>query len=260
MEEILEYVDTHSHLYLEDFDIDRTEVLERAIYNGVKTIILPAIDRKNYKAMWQCYSLNTQLLHMMIGVHPESVNANYTEELIFIENELKHNHKSYVGIGEIGIDLYWDDTFIKEQTKVMRQQLQWAKDYNLPVCIHQRNSFKEIMQILDDFSNEFSGVFHCFTGSIDEAKQIIDHGFYLGIGGVVTFKNSKLDETIKYIGLDYLVLETDAPYLTPAPYRGKRNESSYIPIIAKKIADVLNVNLDLVSVKTTTNAKNLFSL
>ncbi len=260
MGEVIEYIDTHSHIYLEDFDNDRSEVLERAIKNNVNTIILPAIDSKSYDAMWQCYNLNTKLQRMMIGVHPESVNENYTEELIFIENELKHNLKSYVGIGEIGIDLYWDDSFLVEQKIVLQQQLQWSIDYNLPVCIHQRNSLKEIMEILDDFSENLRGVFHCFTGSIDEAIQIVERGFYLGIGGVITFKNSKLPETIKKIGLENLVLETDAPYLTPVPYRGKRNESSYIPIIANKIADILNVNIDIVSAKTTANAKKLFSL
>jgi len=260
MGEVIEYIDTHSHIYLEDFDNDRSEVLERAIKNSVNTIILPAIDSKSYYAMWQCYNLNADLQRMMIGIHPESVNKNYSEELIFIENELKHNHKSYVGIGEIGIDLYWDDTFLVEQKIVLQKQLQWSIDYNLPVCIHQRNSLKEIMEILDDFSEDLRGVFHCFTGSIDEALQIVERGFYLGIGGVITFKNSKLIETIKKIGLENLVLETDAPYLTPVPYRGKRNESSYIPIIANKIADILNVNVDIVSAKTTANAKKLFSL
>jgi TatD DNase family protein len=260
MGEVIEYIDTHSHIYLEDFDNDRSEVLDRAIKNSVNTIILPAIDSKSYDAMWQCYNLNTELQRMMIGIHPESVNENYSEELIFIENELKHNHKSYVGIGEIGIDLYWDDTFLVEQKIVLQKQLQWSIDYNLPVCIHQRNSLKEIMEILDDFSEDLRGVFHCFTGSIDEAIQIVERGFYLGIGGVITFKNSKLSETIKKIGLENLVLETDAPYLTPVPYRGKRNESSYIPIIANKIADILNVNIDIVSAKTTANAKKLFSL
>lgn len=260
MGEVIEYIDTHSHIYLEDFDNDRSEVLERAIKNSVNTIILPAIDSKSYDAMWQCYNLNTKLQRMMIGVHPESVNENYSEELIFVENELKHNRKSYVGIGEIGIDLYWDDSFLVEQKIVLQQQLQWSIDYNLPVCIHQRNSLKEIMEILDDFSENLRGVFHCFTGSIDEAIQIVERGFYLGIGGVITFKNSKLPETIKKIGLENLVLETDAPYLTPVPYRGKRNESSYIPIIANKIADILNVNVDIASAKTTENAKKLFSL
>jgi len=260
MGEVIEYIDTHSHIYLEDFDNDRSEVLDRAIKNSVNTIILPAIDSKSYDAMWQCYNLNAELQRMMIGLHPESVNKNYCEELNFIENELKHNHKSYVGIGEIGIDLYWDNTFLIEQKIVLQQQLQWSIDYNLPVCIHQRNSLKEIMEILDDFSEELRGVFHCFTGSIDEAIQIVERGFYLGIGGVITFKNSKLSETIKKIGLENLVLETDAPYLTPVPYRGKRNESSYIPIIANKIADILNVNVDIVSAKTTANAKKLFSL
>lgn len=260
MGEVIEYIDTHSHIYLEDFDNDRSEVLERAIKNSVNTIILPAIDSKSYDAMWQCYNLNAEIQRMMIGIHPESVNKNYSEELIFIENELKHNHKSYVGIGEIGIDLNWDDTFLVEQKIVLQQQLQWSIDYNLPVCIHQRNSLKEIMEILDDFSEDLRGVFHCFTGSIDEAIQIVERGFYLGIGGVITFKNSKLSETIKKIGLENLVLETDAPYLTPVPYRGKRNESSYIPIIANKIADILNVNVDIVSAKTTANAKKLFSL
>ncbi|MDI6832641.1 MAG: TatD family hydrolase [Bacteroidales bacterium] len=260
MGEVIEYIDTHSHIYLEDFDNDRSEVLERAIKNSVNTIILPAIDSKSYDAMWQCYNLNAELQRMMIGIHPESVNENYSEELIFIENELKHYHKSYVGIGEIGIDLYWDDTFLEEQKIVLQHQLQWSIDYNLPVCIHQRNSLKEIMEILDDFSEDLRGVFHCFTGSIDEAIEIVERGFYLGIGGVITFKNSKLHETIKKIGLENLVLETDAPYLTPVPYRGKRNESSYIPIIANKIADILNVNVDIVSAKTTANAKKLFSL
>lgn len=260
MGETLEYIDTHSHIYLEDFDNDRSEVLERAIKNSVNTIILPAIDSKNYDAMWQCYNINTKLQRMMIGVHPESVNENYSEELIFIENELKHNYQSYVGIGEIGIDLYWDTTYLEEQKIVLQRQLQWSIDYNLPVCIHQRNSLNVILDILNDFSGDLRGVFHCFTGSIDEAMQIVKLGFYLGIGGVVTFKNSNLVETIKNIGLDNLVLETDAPYLTPAPYRGKRNESSYIPIIANKIADILDVNVDIVSAKTTANAKKLFSL
>ncbi len=260
MGETLVYIDTHSHLYLEDFDNDRSEVLDRAIQNSVNTIILPAIDSKNYDAMWQCYNMNTALQRMMIGVHPESVNENYHEELIFIENELKHNHKSYVGIGEIGIDLYWDATYLEEQKIVLQQQLQWSIDYNLPVCIHQRNSLDVILDILDDFSGDLRGVFHCFTGSIDEAMQIVKRGFYLGIGGVVTFKNSNLVETIKNVGLNYLILETDAPYLTPDPYRGKRNESSYIPIIANKIADILAVNVDIVSAKTTANAKKLFSL
>ena len=260
MGKAINYIYTHAHIYLEDFDKDRKDVLERAEKAGIDLIILPAIDMSTFDAMWQCYQVNVNLQKMMIGLHPGSVKEDYKLELNFIENQLQNNVNSFIGIGEIGMDLYWAKTYIVEQRIVLIQQLQWAIQYDLPVCIHQRNSLHEIISILDEFSNKPRGIFHCFTGTYEEAKIIIDRGFMLGIGGIITFKNNKLAQTISQIGLDYLVLETDAPYLTPVPYRGKRNESSFIPHIAKKIAEILKIDIKKVAFKTTMNAKNLFSL
>jgi TatD DNase family protein len=251
-------IDTHSHIYSEEFDTDRAEVIQRAKDIGVKHIILPNVDSESLPRMLQLEAEYPDFCYACIGLHPTSVNADYKNELELVETELER-HK-YLAIGEIGIDLYWDKSFLKEQVIVFQQQLEWALKYDLPVIIHVRNSFVETMAAMKPFLGKgLKGVFHSFTGTNHEAQEIINlGGFLLGINGIVTFKNSGLDKTLTNIDIQNIILETDSPYLTPVPFRGKRNESAYINIVAECISKIYNLEKTEIIEKTTRNAKILF--
>lgn len=251
------YIDTHSHIYEEEFREDRETVVQKAKETGVKYIILPDIDSESRPRMLDLEAQHPEMMYSLVGLHPTSVNENYTEELALIEKQLG-THK-YYGIGECGIDLYWDTTYYREQIKVFEHQLGMAKDMDFPVIIHSRDSLNEIFKILK--KHPYSrGILHCFPGNTEDARQAIDMGFLLGIGGVVTFKKSQMADTIREIGAQNIVLETDSPYLAPVPYRGKRNESSYIPLIAQKIAEITGEEVKKIEEITTQNAMNLFNL
>lgn len=251
-------IDTHCHLFLDDFVDDISSVLTNAENAGVKKVILPNIDCSSIKQMFDFKQKYSDFAYPTLGVHPSSINENYKKELAECFSQSFDN---IVAIGEIGIDLYWDNTFQKEQEEAFSFQLDIADEKKLPIIIHSRSSMNEIMQILKKrkFQN-LRGVFHCFPGSYEQAKEVVDMGFYLGIGGVVTFKNSGLQKVVEQIPLENLVLETDAPYLTPVPFRGTRNEPAYVKIIAEKIAEIKNLNFDIVASQTTKNAEKLFSI
>lgn len=252
-------IDTHSHIYSEDFNHDIDEVMQRAYDNDVKKIILPNIDSGSIKRMLDLSDSYPHLCYPLMGLHPTSVSEDYKDELKAVEYWLEK--RKFYGIGEIGIDLYWEQKFIKEQQNVFRDQLKMAKSANLPVVIHVRNSFDEVYAIVqEEQDGNLNGVFHCFNGSQTEAQKVSDIGFYLGIGGVVTFKNSKLDEVIKSVDVKNLVLETDAPYLSPAPKRGRRNESAYLAFIAQKVAEIYDISVEEVAEITSANARNLFGI
>jgi len=252
-------VDTHTHLYLSEFDEDREEVINSAVESGVKYMLFPGIDSKSFDDQKNLSNLFPDNCLSMMGLHPTSVNADFEKELEIIEKELKS--LKYIAIGEIGIDLYWDKTFKEQQKYAFRKQLQLAKQFELPVSIHMRDSFEEIYKIVkDENTDKLTGVFHCFTGTLDEAKMITDLGFKMGIGGILTFKNAGLAEVVKDIPLEHLVLETDAPFLSPVPFRGKRNQSKYIVYIAEKLADIKGVSLNEIAMLTTLNAASVFKL
>ncbi|MDD3078585.1 MAG: TatD family hydrolase [Paludibacter sp.] len=251
-------IDTHSHIYSEEFDNDRDEVILRAKNVGVEHIILPNIDSESLPRMLQLEAEYPDFCHAAIGLHPTSVNQSYKSELNIIKSELER--KSYIAIGEIGIDLYWDKTFLKEQIETFQLQLTWAVEYNLPVIIHIRDAFRETMKVMELFRNKgLSGVFHSFGGDEKEAAEIMNFGgFYLGINGIVTFKNSNLRNVLKSVPLEYILTETDAPYLTPVPFRGKRNESAYIDYVCDELAKIYNVDKSLILRQSTENSRQLF--
>ncbi len=251
-------IDTHSHIYSEDFDADRSEVIRRAQEAGVTKIIMPNVDSESLPGMLETERMFPDVCLAAIGLHPTSVKENYLDELALVKSELER--RKYMAIGEIGIDLYWDKTFYTEQVFALQTQVQWALDSNLPVIIHVRDSHKETIEALQPFKNKgLRGVFHCFTGSRKEADEIVELGdFMLGIGGVVTFKNSGLAGNLKDIPLTKLVLETDTPYLAPVPFRGKRNEPAYTAIVRDKLAEVYQVSAEEIDIITTRNAEKLF--
>lgn len=251
-------IDTHTHLYSEKFNEDREERIQEAIDAGVKQFFMPNIDSTSIKGMNSLAQKFPENCFAMMGLHPCSVNENVEQELQLVEQELK-TYK-YIAVGEIGMDLYWDKSFQVEQEMAFRKQIEWAKELNLPIDIHCREAFDEILTIMDDLNDDgMKGVFHCFTGSLEQAQHILNYGdFKLGIGGVVTFKNSGLDKVIKKLKLEDLVLETDAPYLAPAPFRGKRNESAYLVNVANKISDIFEVSVAEVAAQTTKNALQIF--
>ena len=253
------FIDTHTHLYAEVFDIDRDDVIRHSLEKEVTRLLLPAIDRSYYGKMMLVAKSYPNHCFPMIGLHPTSVKPDFKEELDFIEDLLEKGQQKFYGIGEIGIDLYWDKTFVTEQTYAFNYQLDLAIEYHLPVAIHTRNSFEIAIELIRQKNNtNLKGVFHCFSGSTEQARQAIDLGFMLGIGGVVTYKNSGLQKVVEETALSHILLETDAPYLPPVPYRGQRNESSYIPVIAEKIASIKQLTLEDVAKKTTENAVTLF--
>ena len=252
-------IDTHTHLYLDNYSDDRNEVVQNAISHGVDKMLLPAIDKSTFGSMIQLVGEFPNNCLPMIGLHPTSVKDDYELEMAFVEDHVANGE--FIAIGEIGIDLYWDSTYFEQQKDAFRRQLKLAKKYHLPAVIHTRDSFDEIYPILkEELTESLTGVFHCFTGTIDEAYKIIDLGFMMGIGGIVTFKNSGLSETVKAIPTKHLVLETDAPFLTPAPYRGKRNQSAYLTFVAEKMAEIVGVSVDSIAESTTNNAHNLFKM
>ena len=253
-------IDTHSHIYSEDFETDRSESIKRAIEVGVEHIILPNCDSGTLPQMLALEAEYPAYCHAAIGLHPTSVKENYSEELVLVKSELER--RSWIAVGEIGIDLYWDKTFLKEQIFAFQQQIEWALEYHLPVIIHVRDSFRETMEALEPFKNRgLKGVFHSFTGSLEDASEIIEFGgFLLGINGIVTFKNSGLAEVVRQIDLKCILLETDSPYLTPVPHRGKRNESAYTLLVSNKLAEVYNCSHQQIDEQTTRNAKSLFAI
>lgn len=251
-------IDTHSHIYSEEFDADRAEAIQRAKEIGVKHIILPNVDSESLPRMLSLEAEYPGYCHAAIGIHPTSINENYQEELAVVISSL--THRNWMAIGEIGIDLYWNKTFLKEQIKAFQQQLDWALEFELPVIIHVRDSFRETMDSLAPYKNKgLKGIFHSFAGSIEEATEIINFGgFLLGINGIITFKNSGLAAVVAQIDPKHIVMETDSPYLTPAPHRGKRNESSYVQLVAKKLAEVYNCTVEDIVKQTSQNACSLF--
>jgi len=252
-------IDTHTHLYLPEFDDDRDDVISRAIGMGVNKFLLPNIDSSSIKAMLNLADRNPGICFPMMGLHPTSVKANYRSELEIVQDHLKR--RKYYAIGEVGIDLYWDKTFKHEQIVSFREQVNISLELNLPLVIHSRNSIDLIISILKDYnSSNIRGVFHSFTGDTKQAEEAIALGFMVGIGGIVTFKNSDLDEVVKQVDLTHIILETDSPYLAPVPNRGKRNESSNLIHIAEKIAQVHQMDLNKVAEITTQNAVRLFDI
>ena len=252
-------IDTHTHLYLNQFKEDIDDVIAKAKENGIKKFIFPAIDSSHYDSMHSLKKKYLDDIFLMSGLHPTDVKENYKDELDFVVNSLKSHN--YVAIGEIGIDLYWDKTYLKEQQDAFRFQIKLAIKNDLPIVIHCRESFDEIFEILEEENcDKLRGVFHCFTGNIDQANKAIGLGFLLGIGGVVTFKNGGIDKFINQIDLKHIVLETDSPYLAPVPYRGKRNESSYIIYVLEKLSELYQLPREEIASITTNNAEKMFSL
>lgn len=250
--------DTHTHLYSKEFDADRAILIEKAINSGVTRFFLPNVDSESIPGMFQVEKQFPDNCFAMMGLHPCSVNATYPQELQVVEHWL--SKRKFVGIGEIGIDLYWDKTFLQQQQDAFRTQIQLAKKYNLPYVIHSRNSYNEVMEIVSEFkSSSIKAIFHCFSGTVQQAEEVVAAGdFKLGIGGVVTFKISGLDKVVEAIDLKHLVLETDAPYLAPMPNRGKRNEPDYLLLTAKKIAEIKNISVEEVAEVTTQNSMEVF--
>ncbi len=251
--------DTHTHLYSEEFDLDRSEMMQRAIDNGVSRFFIPAIDSTCTQSMYELERNYPDNVFLMMGLHPTYVKENYLDELQHVENEL--SKRKFVAIGEIGIDLYWDKTHLAEQQIAFRKQIQLAKKYQLPIVIHCREAFDEIFDILEEEkSPELFGIFHCFSGTYEQALQAISYNMKLGIGGVVTFKNGKIDQFLNKIDLKHIVLETDSPYLAPIPYRGKRNESSYLVNIVDKLAQIYTVSSNEIATVTTNNSIEIFGI
>lgn len=257
----MKLIDTHSHLFLEEFSEDRPLVIKRAKSAGISKVFMPNIDSSTITSLLQVAREYSDFCYPMIGLHPTSVNRDYLKELKVVKNELEQSNK-YVAVGEVGIDLYWDKTYKQEQLIVFRQQIEWAIEYNLPLIIHTREAFNEVYSSLYPYKNEtISGIFHSFGGTYQEAEKLLEfENFKLGINGVVTFKNSGLSETLKSIPLSRIVMETDSPYLAPVPYRGKRNESSYLKEILYKLAEIYRLSRDEVAYITTNNALNVFKM
>lgn len=253
-------IDTHTHIYSEKFDHDRDEVIQRAMDIGVQRFYLPSINSSYYNKMEDLKNKYPENMFLMIGLHPCDVKSEtYEHELAFVENKLLE--EKFAAVGEIGLDLYWDTTTLELQKYAFIKQINLAKKFKLPIIIHIRDAFKEALEILEkEKDSDLYGIVHCFSGNLEQAKQFIDLGFYLGIGGVVTFKNGKIDKFLKEIPLENIVLETDSPYLAPTPFRGKRNESSYLKVIADKISDIYELMPDEIGKITSENARRIFNL
>jgi TatD DNase family protein len=255
----MQLIDTHTHLYAEAFDEDRDLMIQRALDTGVTDFFIPAIDSTYTDRMLSLEKQYPDQMHLMTGVHPTHIKEHYKEELDHVSSLL--NQRNFCAIGEIGMDLYWDKTYVKEQQEAFDLQIQWAKKYELPFVIHCRDAFDEVFEVLDGHDpNDLRGIFHCFTGTLEQAKRVLAYNLKLGIGGVVTFKNGKLDQFLNQIPLSEIVLETDAPYLAPTPYRGKRNESSYIQEVASKVAAVYGLPIATIAEETSKNALGIFKI
>jgi TatD DNase family protein len=255
----MHFIDTHAHLYAAELTSDLDMVMKNSLANGIDKIIMPAIDSSSLDAMLKVEQQFPENCIAMMGLHPCYVKKNYKEELKLVEEWI--GKRKFIAIGEIGLDLYWDKTFIKEQHIVFETQMQWALDLNLPIAIHTRNAMGETIEAVKPFAKKgLRGVFHCFSGSKESAEQIIGMGFHLGLGGVLTYKNAGVAEAVKDIPMEYLVLETDAPYLAPVPYRGKNNEPAFMLEVAKKLAEIKSLPLHEIAAITTSNAEKLFGL
>ncbi len=252
-------IDTHTHMFSSQFDEDREQIIKECIESGIETLLLPNINSETIEAMWSLCNSFPNNCFPMIGLHPCDIKEDYVKELNIVLQELKS--RKYVAVGEIGIDLHWDKSTIEIQKKAFDQQIKWALEFDLPIAIHIRESFKEVFQVLEqNLHPNLRGVFHCFTGNLDQAQKAISMGFMLGVGGVVTFKNSGVDKVLQNIDLKHLVLETDSPYLAPTPLRGKRNDSRNLKLICDKLAQINGLTSDQVAKITTKNAKTLFKL
>ena len=249
------FADTHTHLYLEEFDEDREQVLQQCTEAGVKYLFFPNIDASSIRPMLDL-CLTHEHCYPMMGLHPSEVREDYRKAMQNIMDQM--DTADFVGIGEIGMDLYWDKTFVEEQKTVLAEQLHYAQSRNLPAVIHCRKAFAETWEVLKQFKGNLRGIFHCFAGDIAQAEKVIEKGFLIGVGGTVTYKNSGIQEVVARIGLEHIVLETDSPFLTPVPFRGKRNASYHIPLIAQRIAEIKGVSVEEVAETTTGNALNLF--
>lgn len=256
----MNFIDTHSHIYEKEFEQDLNQVVERALAMGVYKILLPNVDVSTIEPLiLTCKKFDC--LYPMMGLHPTSVNEHWEEDLKRIKETLYAQKDLFYAVGEIGVDLYWDRTFYEGQIEVLHRQMLWSFDLDLPVSIHNRKGFDEFYALMKKLNKPtYRGVMHCFGGDLNQAEKLMEMGFYIGVGGVLTFKNTHLVEVIKEISLDRIVLETDSPYLTPVPHRGKRNESSYIPLIAAKLAEIKQCTIEEVAEKTTTAALKLFRL
>jgi len=257
----MKLVDTHTHLFSELFNEDRTQVVAQAIGQGVTKLFLPNINVDTLNAMLKLHQDFPQHCYPMAGLHPCNVKEDYQKDLVFIEQWIADHSKHCFGIGETGLDYYWDKTYVEQQKKSLRVHAKWAKEKDMPIILHTRDSFEDNISIMEEEQDgRLRGIFHCFTGTVDEAHRVIDAGFLLGIGGVCTFKNSgkQLRDTIEEIDLKHLVLETDSPYLAPHPNRGKRNESSFLPLIAQTVATVKELELKEIAKQTSKNAEKLF--
>ncbi len=255
----MQIIDTHTHLYLNQFKKDIDDVIARAKEIGIKKFIFPAIDSSHFNSMHNLKNKYPNEIYLMSGLHPTDVKENYKDELEFVVNSL--NTHEYIAIGEIGIDLYWDKSFLKQQQEAFKFQIRLAIIHDLPIVIHCRDAFDEIFEILDkENCDKLRGVFHCFTGTLEEAQKAIDLGFVLGIGGVVTFKNGGIDKFLNKIDLKNIVLETDSPYLAPVPFRGKRNESSFIIYVLEKLSEIYGISKEKIAEITSKNAEKVFRL
>jgi len=251
--------DTHTHLYSNEFDEDRDEMIQRAITAGVSRLFIPAIDSTYTLSMYDLEKAYPENIFLMMGLHPTHVKNNYLEELQHVEEEL--SKRNFFAVGEIGIDLYWDKTHLEEQKKAFRRQIQLAKQYKLPIVIHCRDAFDEIFEVLEtEKSSDLFGIFHCFSGTYEQALKAISYNMKLGIGGVVTFKNGKIDQFLNSIDLKNIVLETDSPYLAPVPFRGKRNESSYLVNVIDKLSEIYSLPKEEIARVTTENSKQIFGI
>ena len=251
--------DTHTHLYSEQFDEDRAAMIQRAKDAGVSRFFIPAIDSTYTARMLDLERDFKDDVFLMMGLHPTSVKENYKEELAQVKEWI--DKRPFIGIGEIGIDLYWDRSFLAQQQEAFKTQIQWAKEKKLPIVIHCREAFDEIFEVLEtEKGADLFGIFHCFTGTLEQAQKAISYNMKLGIGGVATFKNGKIDKFLETIDIKHIVLETDAPYLAPTPYRGKRNESSYITQVVAKLASIYNVPAEEIAHITTENSKAVFGV
>jgi len=251
--------DTHTHLYSEQFEVDRTEMIQRALDAGVSRFFVPAIDSTYLNAMLDLEKSFPENIFLMMGLHPTHVKENFEEELAFVKHWL--DKRNFYAIGEIGIDLFWDKTLQKQQQIAFKTQIAWAKEKNMPIIIHCRDAFDEIFEILEEVNDDqLFGIFHCFSGNLEQAKKAISYNMKLGIGGVVTFKNGKIDQFLHEIPLEHIVLETDSPYLAPVPFRGKRNESGYITKVLDKLAEIYNLTSEEIAEITTQNSKNVFGI
>jgi TatD DNase family protein len=253
------YIDSHAHLYSEQFKADQQQVIRKAADGGVEKMLMPNIDHTSIDAMLQTESDHPGVCLAMMGLHPCSVQKHVEKELYTVESWLAQ--RSFIAIGETGVDLYWDKTFLDQQQEALRIQARWAKQYRIPIVLHTRDAFQQTYEVsAREQDGTLTGVFHCFSGTAAEAEQALALGFYLGIGGVATFKNGGLDKILPQVPLDRIVLETDCPYLAPVPHRGKRNEPAYLPLIARRVAEIKEVPLEELAEKTTANSRKLFNL